>query len=112
MIEGIPGPGEAEPAAEIPAAIRETVRAEAALVGRHLAEVRGLSGRAIRHLERIEADVRAERAARLDDLAALIDLISAGWTIVDARLARIEEALGTRAEPRLAPLDERHADAA
>lgn len=97
---------------DIPAAIREGMRAEAGLVGRHLAEVRGLSGRAIRHLERIEADVRAERTARLEDLAALVDLISAGWSSVDARLARIEEALGTRGENQLTQVDERHADAA
>ncbi len=94
------------------AAIRDGMRAEAGVVGRQLAEVRGLSGRAIRHLERIEADVRAERTARLEDLAALVDLISAGWMTVDARLARIEEALRARDEPQLAHVDERRADAA
>jgi hypothetical protein len=106
--QGAPGPtGE-----QIAAAVRATVRAEAGTVGRQLAEVRGLSGRAIRHLERIEADVRAERSARLDDLAAIVDLISAGWTSVDARLQRIEAALTAGTEARIESMDEHRADAA
>jgi hypothetical protein len=59
-----------------------------------LAEVRGLSVRAIRQLERIEANIGAERSARVDDLGVLVDLISASWRSVDERLARIEELLG------------------
>lgn len=78
---------------QISAAVRDGVRAEAAPVGRHLAEVRGFSVRAIRQLERIEADLGAERSARVEDLAVLVDLISAGWRTVDERLARIEELL-------------------
>lgn len=78
----------------IAAAIRSGVRSEAAPVGRHLAEVRGLSVRAIRQLDRIEASLGSERSARVDDLAVLVDLISAGWRTVDERLARIEELLG------------------
>ncbi len=79
---------------QIAAAVREGVRAEASPVGRHLAEVRGLSVRASRQLERIEVGLDAERSARVDDLAVLVDLISAGWRTVDERLARIEELLG------------------
>jgi hypothetical protein len=79
---------------EIAAAVRDGVRAEAAPVGRHLAEVRGMSVRAIRQLERIEANLGAERSARVDDLAVLVDLFTAGWRSVDERLARIEELLG------------------
>ena len=79
---------------QIASAVRDGVRSEAAPVGRHLAEVRGLSVRAIRQLERIEADIGAERSARVDDLSVLVDLISAGWRSVDERLARIEELLG------------------
>ena len=37
----------------------------------------------IRRLERIEGDVLAERHARVDDLALLVDLIAAGWKSVD-----------------------------
>jgi hypothetical protein len=79
---------------QVAAAVRDGVRAEAAPVGRHLAEVRGLSVRAIRQLERIESNLGAERSARVDDLDVLVDLISAGWRTVDERLARIEELLG------------------
>src|SRR5438105_3099990 len=79
---------------QIAAAVRDGVRSEAAPVGRHLAEVRGLSVRAIRQLERIESGLGAERSARVDDLTVLVDLISAGWRTVDERLARIEELLG------------------
>ena len=79
---------------QIAAAVRDGVRAEAAPVGRHLAEVRGLSVRAIRQLERIESGLGEERSARVDDLAVLVDLISSGWRTVDQRLARIEELLG------------------
>jgi hypothetical protein len=79
---------------QITRAVRDGVRAEAAPVGRHLAEVRGLSMRAIRQLERIEAGLGAERYARVDDLGVLVDLIAAGWRSVDERLARIEELLG------------------
>jgi hypothetical protein len=79
---------------QISAAVRDGVRAEAAPVGRHLAEVRGMSVRTIRQLERIEESIGAERSARVDDLAVLVDLISAGWRSVDERLARIEELLG------------------
>jgi hypothetical protein len=79
---------------QITQAVRDGVRAEAAPVGRHLAEVRGLSVRAVRSLERIEATVGSERSARIDDIGVLVDLISAGWRTVDERLARIEELLG------------------
>lgn len=86
--------GSARPIDEqIATAVRDGVRAEAAPVGRHLAEVRGMSVRAIRQLERIEANLGAERSARVDDLAILIDLFTAGWRSVDERLARIEELL-------------------
>ena len=78
---------------QIADAVRDAVRAEAAPVGRHLAEVRGMSVRAIRQLERIEASLGTERSARVDDLGLLVDLISTGWRTVDERLARIEELL-------------------
>jgi hypothetical protein len=80
---------------QIASAVREGVRSEAAPVGRHLAEVRGLSVRASRQLERIEGALGAERNARVDDLSVLVELITAGWRTVDDRLARIEELLGS-----------------
>jgi hypothetical protein len=74
-------------------AVREGVRAEAGPMGRQVAEVRGLLNTLVRRLERLEGDLLAERHARVDDLALLVDLIGSGWKSVDARLARIEEAL-------------------
>ena len=43
-------------------------------VARHLAEMRGLMNQVIRRLERVEGDLLAERHARVDDLALLVDL--------------------------------------
>jgi hypothetical protein len=69
--------------------LREQLRPSA----RHLAEVRGLMNQVIRRLERIEGDVLAERHARVDDLALLVDLVASGWQSTNDRLARIEAAL-------------------
>jgi hypothetical protein len=77
----------------LPGRVQDAVRGEAAPVGRNLAEIRGLSNQVIRRLERIEGDLLAERHARVDDLALLVDLVSSGWRGVEARLARIEERL-------------------
>ena len=72
-------------------AVRDGVRAEALPVARQMAEVRGLAGQTIRLLERLEAQLLAERRARLDDLSLLVDLVSSGWKGVDGRLERIEQ---------------------
>ncbi len=92
------------------AAVRDGVRAEAAPVGRGLAEVRGLAYQILRRLEQVERDLAAERHGRVDDLALLVELISAGWRSVDERVARLERALAGReaavyrlAEARPAP---------
>ena len=74
-------------------AVQEGIRTEVLPVARHFAEVRGLVGQTIRRLERIEGDLLAERHARVDDLALLVDLISSGWKSVDARLERVDEAV-------------------
>jgi hypothetical protein len=78
---------------QVSEAVREGLKAEVLPVGRHLAEVRGLAGQTIRRLERMEGELLAERHARLDDLALLVDLITSGWKGVDERLARLEERL-------------------
>jgi hypothetical protein len=72
------------------AAMQDAIRAEVVPVARSLAEIRGLLNQAIKRLERLEGDVLAERHARIDDLALLVDLVSSGWKGVDDRLARIE----------------------
>jgi hypothetical protein len=61
-------------------------------VARHIAEIRGLLNQAIRRLERLEGDLLAERHARIDDLALLVDLVSSGWKGVSDRLERVERA--------------------
>jgi hypothetical protein len=75
------------------AAIRDGMRAEAAPVARSLAEVRGLSNQTIRRLERLQADIDAERRARIEDLALLVDLVASGWQGVERRLDRLERSL-------------------
>jgi chromosome segregation ATPase len=71
-------------------AVHDGLRAEVTPVGRQLAEIRGLLNQAIRRLERLEGDLLAERHARIDDLALVVELISSGWQGVDDRLARLE----------------------
>jgi hypothetical protein len=71
-------------------AVRDGLRTEVLPVARHIAELRGLFNQANRRLERIEAELLAERKARIDDLALLIELVSSGWRGIDARLARFE----------------------
>ena len=74
-------------------AIHDGLREEAAPIARRLAEVKGLVNGSIRRLERLETDLLAERHARVDDLALLVELITAGWRGMNARLDRIERAL-------------------
>jgi len=79
--------------AGLPEAIQDGIRQHFRPSARHLAEVRGLMNQVIRRLERIEGDTLAERHARVDDLALLVDLIAAGWKGVDDRIAQLEERL-------------------
>jgi phage shock protein A len=78
-------------------AVRGGLRDQVAPVGRNLAEIRGLTNRLIRRLEQLEGENAAERHARVDDLALLVDLITTSWQNADARLGRIETAV-TRLE--------------
>jgi hypothetical protein len=79
--------------AGLPEAIQDGLRQHFRPSARHLAEVRGLTNQVVRRLERIEGDILAERHARVDDLALLVDLIASGWRSVDERLAKLEEGL-------------------
>jgi hypothetical protein len=88
----------AELEAGLPAAIQDGLKEHFRPSARHLAEVRGLQNQLIRRLERIEGDLLAERHARVDDLALLVDLIASGWKSVNDRLARIESALAPVAD--------------
>jgi len=74
-------------------AIQEGMRAEVLPVARNIAEVRGLSAQVVRRLERLQADLDAERRARVEDLGLLVDLISSGWRGVERRLDRLERVI-------------------
>jgi hypothetical protein len=78
----------------LPSRVGDALREQAQPVARNLAEIRGLMNQVIRRLERVENDLLAARNARVDDLQLLVDLISSGWKGVDARLGRIEAAVG------------------
>jgi hypothetical protein len=82
----------------LPDAIQDGLKEHFRPSARRLAEVRGLMNQVLRRLERIEGDLLAERHARVDDLALLVDLVASGWESVNRRLAKIEEELE---QPRL-----------
>jgi hypothetical protein len=87
-------------------ALRDGLREEAAPISRRLAEVKGLSNQMIRRLERMETDLLIERHARVDDLALLIELITAQWKGLNERLDKIERAIDPRADiVQLRPAD-------
>ena len=92
-------------------AVRDGVRAEAVPVGRQVAELRGLMNAVLRRLERIEDLVQAERQARIDDLALLVDLVSSGWNGVDRRLGALEAALASGSGAVVYRIDERRSSA-
>ncbi len=69
-------------------------------IARRLAEVKGLSNNVIRRLDKLEHTIDAERDARIDDLALLIDLLTEGWRGLNARLDRIEAAVKPRGDER------------
>ena len=78
---------------QVAVAVRDGIAREVVPVSRSLAEIRGGVNQALRRLERLEQELLAERTARVDDLGILVDLISSGWSGVDARLGRLERGL-------------------
>ena len=75
------------------AAVRAGMEAEVLPVARHIAEVRGLTSHVVGRLERLSGEVAAERTARAEDLALLVDLVSSGWRGMERRLDRLERIL-------------------
>jgi hypothetical protein len=61
----------------------------------------------IRRLERVEGDLLAERHARVDDLALLVDLVTNGWRSVEQRLERLESKLDQRGGAVVYRMEER-----
>ena len=94
---------------QVAEAVREGLRAEAVPVARQLAEVRGLTNQTIRRLERLDTDLQAERYARVDDLALLVELIVSGWRSLSERLDRIERTLEASAGATVHHLEEHRA---
>jgi hypothetical protein len=77
-VEQSAGPAPAPADADFADAVRELSRAMSAL------------GASVRELRR---DGDSERAARVEDLALLVDLVVSGWKTVDRRLGRLERLL-------------------
>ena len=77
-------------------ALRDGLREEAMPLNRRVAEIKGLSNNTVRRLAGIEATLEAERNARLDDLALLVELLTEGWRAMAVRLDRIEAAIESR----------------
>ena len=75
---------------QVATAVRDGIAREVVPVSRSLAEIRGGVNQALRRLERLEQELIAERNARIDDLGILVDLVTSGWSGVDARLRRLE----------------------
>jgi hypothetical protein len=96
--------------ARVDNALQDGLREQVRPVGRNLAEIRGLSNQVIRRLERIEGDLLAERHARVDDLALLVDLISTGWKSVHERLGSLERNIQTSEGAIVYRMQERRAD--
>jgi hypothetical protein len=80
----------------LPGALQDGLKEHFRPSARHLAEVRGLMNQLLRRIEGLEGDLLAERHARVDDLALLVDLIASGWQSVNDRLTRMEESLEQR----------------
>jgi len=74
-------------------AIQEGMKAEVLPVARHIAELRGLTSHVVGRLERVGGELAADRAARVEDLALLVDLVASGWRGVEQRLDRMERIL-------------------
>ncbi|MDH4178386.1 MAG: hypothetical protein OEV72_12490, partial [Thermoleophilia bacterium] len=84
---------------QVSAAVQEGVQQQVVPVARTLAEIKGLVNQANRRLERLEQELLAERSARVEDLAVLVELVASGWRGVDERLRRLELSTAGRADP-------------
>ena len=91
---------------QVSTAVRDGVAREVVPVSRSLAEIRGGLNQALRRLERLEEELLAERSARVDDLAILVELVSSGWSGVDQRLRKLEAGIEGAVVPLRADRDE------
>jgi len=75
----------------------EALRVQVQPVSRHIAELDALYQLINGRLEDMRLQIERERHERLEDVALLSELVSAGWRSADRRLARMERML-TRLE--------------
>jgi hypothetical protein len=75
----------------VEAAIERVVADSAAGVGRRLDAVHATSEEIADAIARVEADLVAERLARIEDLEALIALVSSGVSAIRADVAQLNE---------------------
>jgi hypothetical protein len=78
----------------VEAAIERAVGDSAAGVGRRLDTVHATAEEIADAIARVEADLIAERLARIEDLEALIALVSSGVSAIRADVARLNERVG------------------
>lgn len=78
----------------VEAAIERVVSDSAAGVGRRLDGVHATTEEIADAIARIEADLVAERLARIEDLEALIGLVSSGVSAIRADVSRLNERVG------------------
>jgi len=71
----------------------EALRVQVQPVSRHMAELDALYQLINGRLEDMRLQIERERHERLEDVALLSELVSAGWRSADRRLARVERML-------------------
>ena len=71
----------------------EALRVQVQPVSRHMAELDALYQLINGRLEDMRLQIERERHERLEDVALLSELVSAGWRSADRRLARVERTL-------------------
>ena len=76
----------------------EALRVQVQPVSRHIAELDALYQLISGRLEEMRLQIEQERRERLEDVALLSELVSAGWRSADRRLARMERMLTRLAE--------------
>jgi septal ring factor EnvC (AmiA/AmiB activator) len=84
----------------VEAAVERVVAENAAGVGRRLDAVHASTEETADAIARIEADLVAERLARIEDLEALIELIATGVSAIRADVARLNERISDLTEAR------------
>jgi chromosome segregation ATPase len=91
----------------VEAAIERVVTDNAAGVARRLDAVRSSTEETADAIARIEADLVAERLARIEDLEALVALVSGGVSAIRSDIARLNDRVAELAEQLEQPRDTR-----